>query len=316
MSIKDIIVYSAIGLFGIIMIYVLFGTNIIISNNENVPIVDTKSNFNNFNMETPRKDATDTDNKIDLVNEEMAAERELQEMEKRKTQGQVEFKVNDVNSYMNSGGEQLQEERQEQMDILLPKKQPIITPQTSRPKIQKEEREEVKTSNVPITKEVNKRTRSSDPTFGDSTEEPIAVTFQAIVDGDQVINNGSRLLLRITETLDIQDCPVIANTLFTGNVTTDQSRVYITFLVPCGNSQVEMEVVDFTDKKVGLYVNKPANEVETGDVSRDVVQSGTEQIGLPVIGRAINGIANKKINTTNVSLKSGTRCLVRKKSGK
>lgn len=331
---KDIIVYSIAGLVGILMIWVLFGTDLIMDNssgvgsdpNDRIEGGKVSSNFNNFNSSVKKKIAADTSDKIVLAEETMA-ERIRQEEEKErdlyeKQMAANQKKVSDVATYLESGGKDLDKERSVGTSttpkFVEPKKlaPPVQKKNSSLPRFPESSKE---VSNSKMVNEKKGRVRSTDPTF-EIEGEPEKVLSKktkvaemtesamtkAVIDGSQTIKNFSRVIIRLTESIEINGCVIPQNTEVNCKSLFDDQRVLLNIVsLKCDGVDYakSLKIYDAFDGQEGLYVQLSTDDKEIKkDVAKDAISEGATRLGVPFIGRNVNNASRKKIETPTITL--------------
>lgn len=125
---------------------------------------------------------------------------------------------------------------------------------------------------------------ASDPIPGNTLPDSSSVNAVAVVDGNQMVKNNSRLRMRLSETIRIKDSMIRKNTAFYGFIQFRPNRVLIK-IDHIDHLPVELEVYDFQDGSPGIYIENNYRE----EIRNEVFDDMLDEINIPSVPQ-VNGI--------------------------
>jgi hypothetical protein len=302
--------------------------------------IPSSNGFNKINTNVPTEPVQDFSNKIDIYDDELEKKEEeknlLAQTEYNKEQAQnSQTKVNDLSSFLeDEKSEQkttptIKAESKDDQAQTIQKKTSNAKTQTSKPLLVTKEvrenktsaRKEIKQVDSPALKETEqkRKPRRTDPTFGEEStisKGPIptdqATTtisgpgsfYSAKIMGDQVLKEGSRVTVRLTQDVKVGNCPLLRNSILTGLATMTTQRILVRFTACQKERAVTyFSLYDVTDSNEGLYIETFNTGQEAGrDVAGAAVGETARQLGVPIVDNVVRNSTSKKINTLTVKV--------------
>jgi hypothetical protein len=166
-----------------------------------------------------------------------------------------------------------------------------------------------------------KRKRKAAPAFDDQVEaSPVNTAgafIPAVIHNEQTIKDKAPVILRITESLLLQNCTIPANSLITGIASFIGNRVGIKITsVKCNGTPMPVNLIiyDNSDGQEGISVPGLSDQQKLGgDAVADAVTESTQALRIPVIGRSLQkgGEQLSKPNSQKAVFDSGTKVLIK-----
>lgn len=323
---QDTIVYGSIAAFGLAVIYVLFFTDIVFGsdNAQATTVIAAESNFGNINIKVKSEPVKEYDSKLELYDEELRGEEEERKQVEMKANLERDEKprqhINDLTKFLEkeqalektNPEPQVAQDKDEQRPVPLKKK-------SAKKKI--EETVVAEPAEAPQVEKI-KRPRRADPAFGDGStqsesqqraETLSAASYSAVIQGEQLIKDGGRVTVRITQDITVGSCALSANSRLTGLASISGQRIMIRFTA-CQkeNSPIQLNLYDVTDGNEGLYVESlnTGQELKKEAVT-DAVGETADQLGVPILDKVVRSAGSKKLESPAVTLQSGTEVILK-----
>jgi len=328
MKTKDIIFYSSVAAIGILAMYVMFFTNVFITWSEPEKSTETSSvsNLSKLNTGVTKENVGDFDEKVDLYDEELKEQQEEEErleQEEAKRKAATEkgnIKVNDLSKFLKKE-ESLKEDKPLSSPVVISSSPKQKEDQPKPKPVQKRATQVVEKQPDPLPTQTaeRKRRRRDDPTFGDEAgvaEEPVKADdrttpgekklLSAKIHGKQVVTEGSRVVVRLTEPY-YGKCKLEVNTILTGIVSINGQRINIVFTACSKEGTPEkLYAFDYSDGEKGIYVENLTVNQELGkDAAQETAGEVAQELGIPVVGNVLRSGSNKKISSPSITFDSG-----------
>jgi hypothetical protein len=330
---QDIVVYGLVPGVGLVIIFVVIFTDLVFASSDETPAAaSAQSNFNKLNTKVKSEPVAEHDSKLELYDEALQDEadlqrRELEEEEYREVRKE-RVKINDLSKFL--------EEEKDSRATANPDDNKIAKPGTNVHSQNNQQQLSKKPSSKPAPqvsnsptspkiKHTQKRPKRSDPTFGDNPEpetlnpDPATLdpksnasgneVYSAIIQGEQVVKEGSRMTIRLTQQLSIGACSLPANTRLTGVVSIQGQRIHVSFIA-CQKDKatINLSIYDITDGNEGLYVESLNDGQELKkEALGDAVGETASRFGIPVVDKIARSAGSKKLDSPTVTLQSGTQ---------